>query len=427
MNNSCGGSEVACGSSDTEGWRSDLAASRDLTGGQKQGFAFFLGWFEKWRLARGGALDREGAHAFWRERVRGRPREAWQLEQWAEAMRWLLRWREACSDRGIEGRGVPERMKAAVERAGARRGLARRTRQTYGAWAARYGTWAKTDRRAMEPEAARGFLEDLVGEKRRSFATQRQALCALAFFFKEVCGMTEVDLGVRLRKTQPRVPVVLEVEEILALIAKLTSTWSLPAQLQYAAGLRRSELLSLRIKDIDLGRRTVTVRGGKGDRDRVTVFPEALVGLFERHKRALRELYEADRAAGREGVALPGALSSKMPRASERWEWFWWFPASGESRDPETGVSRRHHLHPSAYGMAIADAARRAGVEKRVTSHALRHSFATHALESGVHLRALQQLLGHADVATTEIYTHVSIGVGGAGIRSPLDLVVGSP
>jgi integrase len=140
----------------------------------------------------------------------------------------------------------------------------------------------------------------------------------------------------------------------------------------------------------------------------VTVFPEALVAPFELRKEALRKIYDADRAAGANGVALPGALGRKMPLAGERWAWFWLFPADHESRDPETGIVRRHHLHESAYGTAISKAAEAAGIEKRVTSHALRHSFATHSLDGGVHLRTLQELLGHADVSQTEIYTHVS-------------------
>jgi integrase len=237
--------------------------------------------------------------------------------------------------------------------------------------------------------------------------------------------MEEVDLGIKLRKTEPRMPVVLDVGEVLALVAKLTATWGVAAQLQYATGLRRAELMRLRIKDVDLKRRTITVRGGKGDKDRVTVFPEALVKVFELRKRALREVFDADRAAGRAGVALPGALGRRMPRAGERWEWFWWFPAEEESPDPKTGVLRRYHLHAGSYSTAISAAAQEAGIEKRVTSHALRHSFATHSLDSGVHLRTLQQLLGHADVKMTEIYTHVSDKVGAAGIRSPLDLVAG--
>ncbi|MGI9244135.1 MAG: integron integrase [Verrucomicrobiales bacterium] len=365
------------------------------------------------------------ANRFWSEKVRAKTRKRWQLDQWMGAMHWYLRWLELCAERGLEVRSVPERMKAAVESAGARRGLARRTRETYASWVVRYGQWTGDARRAMQPEAGREFLIYQVEERKVSFATQKQALCALVFFFKDVCGMEEVDLGVKLRKTQTRIPVVLRLEEVLALVDKLTTTWQPAALLQYAAGLRRSEVMSLRIKDVDLERRTITIRQGKGDKDRVTVFPESLVKPFRLRKEVLRKLYDKDREAGRAGVALPGAWGRKMPRAGERWEWFWFFPADHESNDPESGIRRRHHLHPSAYGTAVSEAARAAGIEKRVTSHALRHSFATHSLDGGVHLRALQELLGHGDVATTEIYTHVSSKMGAAGIRSPLDLTTG--
>jgi integrase len=189
------------------------------------------------------------------------------LEQWKEAMRWYLRWLEICNQKGLEVRSVAERMKVAVESAGARRGLALRTRDCYGGWVVRYGQWAKTAQGAMDPKTARDFLVYQVKERKVSFSTQKQALCALVFFFKDVCGMESVDLEVKLRKTSPRIPVVLEVEEILALVDNLTGTWKPAALLQYAAGLRRSEVMSLRIKDVDLKRRTITIRQGKGDKD----------------------------------------------------------------------------------------------------------------------------------------------------------------
>ncbi|MCB1097171.1 MAG: tyrosine-type recombinase/integrase, partial [Verrucomicrobiae bacterium] len=173
----------------------------------------------------------------------------------------------------------------------------------------------------------------------------------------------------------------------------------------------------------DLARRTITVRAGKGDRDRVTVLPEGLVDDLSRQVTRARILYDSDRAAGRPGVALPGngGLERKMPKAGTRWEWFWLFPAVNESTDPVSGLVRRHHLHTGSYGNAISEAARMAGIAKRVTSHALRHAFATHLLEHGVDLRTIQELLGHEDMHTTEIYTHVAKGVGHSGIRSPLD------
>ena len=392
-------------------------------GGRRAGSSFFSRGSTPGGCRRGLEIGRDAANQFWREKVAPVPREPWQLDQWEAAMRWLLRWGELCRARGVEPTSVAGRLRRAAERVGARRGLARRTRDTYGRWLARYGAFVEEERAAMDPARGRDFLSHLVDVEKLAFSTQKQALCALVFFFKDVCGFEEVDLGVRLRKTQRRVPVVLEAEEVLALIDKLPPRWQDMARLQYGAGLRLSELVRLRVKDIDLARRTVTVRQGKGDRDRATVLPQALVRPFELRLVTLRELFAADRAAGRPGVALPGALGRKMPRAGESWEWFWWFPAKEESADPESGVVRRHHEHGGSYGNAVLAAARAAGIGKRVTSHALRHSFATHSLDAGLHLRALQELLGHADVRTTEIYTHVSRTMGAAGVRSPLDRV----
>jgi len=279
----------------------------------------------------------------------------------------------------------------------------------------------------MDPEVARDWLTQLVGREKMSFSTQKQALNALVFFFREVCGREEVDLEVRLRKTQKRIPVVLDVKELLALVGKLKEPYRLAAELQYGAGLRLKELVSLRIKDVDVERGLVTVRAGKGDRDRTTVLADGLKERISAQMAAARVLFEGDREAGRPGVALPGALSRKMPKAGESWPWFWLFPADKESKDPESGIVRRHYMHPKVYGRAIHDAAAAAGIPKRVGTHALRHSFATHLLEGGTDLRTIQELLGHSDVRTTEIYTHVAKGVNGLGVRSPLDAVALRP
>jgi len=213
---------------------------------------------------------------------------------------------------------------------------------------------------------------------------------------------------------------------------KMESRYGLVAQLQYGAGLRLSEVVSLRVKDVDPERGTVTVRQGKGDKDRITVLPRGLrCALAEQIERA-RLLWRQDREAGVPGVYLPGALARKFRAAAESFEWFWIFPANQLSTDPESGIRRRHHLHGKVYNEAIKRAAKAAGIEKRVTSHALRHSFATHLLESGTDLRTIQEILGHEDITTTEIYLHVAvgpngIGVNGLGVVSPLDLFPESP
>ena len=186
------------------------------------------------------------------------------------------------------------------------------------------------------------------------------------FFYRDVCGYEEVTLNVRFRKTERRIPIVLSTQEVIALIDRLDGAKKVAAQLQYGSGLRRGELVSLRIKDVDTARRTVTVRGGKGDKDRVTVLPECLVPAIEEQKAAARKLFEQDRAANRPGVALSGALGRKHSRAGESWAWFWLFPARSESIDPVSGLKRRHHLHGSVYNEAIREGAAEAEIEKRV-------------------------------------------------------------
>ena len=186
-------------------------------------------------------------------------------------------------------------------------------------------------------------------------------------------------------------------------------------------GFTWSEVVRLRVKDVDLERGTVTVRGGKGDKDRMTVLPKSLLGKVRQQIDEARQLWERDRREGRAGVFLPGALARKFSQAAESFAWFWLFPAKQISMDPESGIERRHHLHGKVYNEAIKRAAEEVGMEKRVTSHALRHSFATHLLESGTDLRKIQELLGHENITTTEIYLHVSMGVHGMGVTSPLD------
>ncbi|MGK0188270.1 MAG: integron integrase [Verrucomicrobiales bacterium] len=428
-----GGSDGNAGSGGGSGmrrvydWRADLEGSRNLSVNEKSGYGFVIGWMEEWRLRQGLAPGVEAARAFWRQQVLVKERAAWQLEGWTEGVRWYLQWLELCEREGGDGRSLPERMKEAVDLAGARRGLAWRTRRTYAGWVARFGAWAGSVERAMDMTVARDWLAMLVKEDGMAFATQKQALNALVFYLRDVCGRTEIDLQVRMRKRQPRIPVVLEVGEVLRLIDKLKNRgngqFQLAAKLQYGSGLRVGELVTLRIKDVDLERRMITVRGGKGDRDRVTVLPESLVEALAAQMVRSRKLYEEDREAGRPGIALPGngGLERKMPKAGTRWEWFWLFPAAKESMDPGSGVERRHHMHAGSYGNAVARAAAEAEIAKRVTPHAFRHAFATHLLESGVDLRTIQQLLGHENVETTEIYTHVAKGVGHTGIRSPLD------
>ncbi len=405
---------------------------RGLTGWERAGFMLVLEWFENFRLRNELPADRVAAQVFWKSEVirEDREREKWQLEQWGDAIQWYLKWLEACSESGADHRSLPERLRAAVHSSGARRGLAERTKQCYGAWAARYARFAGTEQEVMLVTTATRFLTSVVEDEDCAYSTQKQALNALAHFFKYVLGVMEPVFGVKLRDTGTRVPVVLSKPETRKLFEKLGGReqrgahYGLAARLQYGAGLRLSELVRIRVQDVDVGRGTLTVRRGKGDKDRVTVLPQSLLGEIAQQIEQARELWKGDREAGLAGVYLQGALARKFRRAAERFEWFWLFPAKQTSIDPESGTRRRHHLHGKVYNEAIKRAAEEAGIEKRVTSHALRHSFATHLLENGTDLRTIQDLLGHEDISTTEIYLHVATGENGLGVVSPLDRLV---
>jgi site-specific recombinase XerD len=425
-------------------WRKDLAEFRGLTDLERTGFLLLLEWFENFRLRHELPAGRDAANFFWKTDVvrKDRPREEWQLAQWKEAIIWYLKWLEACAEEGADHRSLGERLRAAVYHACSRRGLALRTKQCYGAWAARYAVFAGDESKVMEVETATRFLTSVVVDEDCAYSTQKQALNAVAFFFKYVLDVAEPVFGVKLKKTETRIPVVLSQEETQRVFNELDRVkgcapsdgepqrvpqkrtdgrYGLAARLQYGAGLRVSELVRLRVQDVDLGRGTVTIRGGKGDKDRMSVLPKSLRDDLAGQIRKARELWEGDRELGLGGVYLPGALARKFRRAAETFEWFWLFPAKQISTDPESGMRRRHHLHGTVYNEAIKRAAEAAGIRKRVTSHALRHSFATHLLESGTDLRTIQELLGHEDITTTEIYLHVSMGANGLGVSSPLD------
>lgn len=247
-------------------------------------------------------------------------------------------------------------------------------------------------------------------------------MTALVFFYRDVCGRKEVNLQVKLKKTSRRQPVILTRAELMALMDRLEPLYKRVAMLQYGAGLRISEVVRVRIKDVDLERGVVTVRSGKGDKDRESIIPKCLKEDLTQQIDESRRYWQQDRAAGVAGVYLPDALGRKMPRAAEKFPWHWLFCMDHLSRDSDTGVVRRHHLHEKTYGEAVTRAAERAGILKRVTTHALRHSFATDLLRSGADIRTVQELLGHADVKTTEIYAHaVELG---KGVMSPLDRMV---
>lgn len=271
-----------------------------------------------------------------------------------------------------------------------------------------------------EPEINR-FLTHLATRIHVSASTQSQALSAILFLYKEVIKK-DIDRleGVVRAKKPLRLPVVLTPAEVGRLMSQLDGVPRLMASLLYGAGLRLMECARLRVKDIDFERREITVRDGKGKKDRITMLPESLREPLSIHLRKTKAQHDEDLRRGRGSVELPDALQRKYPRAPEDWLWHWVFPATRFYTDTKSGKLRRHHYHESALQRAVKLAARRAGLQKRVTCHTLRHSFATHLLEAGQDIRTIQELLGHSDVSTTMIYTHV-LNRGGKGVLSPLD------
>ena len=297
------------------------------------------------------------------------------------------------------------------------------TERVYVSWYKRFVRWAGLKHPAtLGGDSVERWLSHLATEGEVSASTQRQALAAILFLYQQVLGMKLpwLDNVTRAKQSQ-RLPCVLTRPEVQRVLAQLPdSAPGIILRLCYGAGLRLSEGLRLRVKDVDLDQRTVTVRAGKGDKDRVTVLPASLVPAFAQQLAQRRKLHDVDLARGMVDVELPHALAKKYPNACREWGWQWVFAAADYSTDPRTGSRRRHHAHPKTVQRYMQQAVRQAGVHKPATVHTLRHSFATHLLESGQDIRTIQTLLGHADVSTTMIYTHVA-STGASGVRSPLD------
>lgn len=298
-----------------------------------------------------------------------------------------------------------------------------RTEESYVQWCRRFvlfhGKRHPADMGAAEVQA---FLTHLAVHGEVAAATQNQARSALLFLYKELLGVQLPWLDeVVTAKGRRRLPVVLSPQEARNLLQHVSGTPWLVASLLYGGGLRLLEGLRLRVKDVDFAGRGLTVREGKGGKDRVTVLPEALLLPLQDQLARVKALHERDLAAGRGNVQLPDALDRKYPGAARSWAWQFVFPSATLSVDPRSGAERRHHLHEATVQKAVAAAARAAGIAKPVSPHVLRHSFATHLLQAGHDIRTVQELLGHADVRTTMVYTHVLMKAG-LGVRSPLDL-----
>lgn len=302
------------------------------------------------------------------------------------------------------------------------RGMSYRTEQTYCDWIKRFILFHnKRHPNEMGVEEIRAFLTHLVVEQNVARSTQNQALHSILFLYKQVLNIELPFIGtLPIAKKQPRLPVVFTREEAQTILSHLSGEKWLMASLLYGSGLRLSECLRLRIKDIDFDQNIITVREGKGGKDRVTMLPQPIKEPLQQHLVNVRKAHEKDLAEGFGAVTLPFALTRKYPQAATEWKWQYVFPAPHRSRDPRNGEIRRHHLDPSVLQKSVKEAIQQSQIPKHGSCHTFRHSFATHLLEAGYDIRTVQELLGHSDVKTTMIYTHV-LNRGGLSVRSPLD------
>ena len=298
----------------------------------------------------------------------------------------------------------------------------RRTERAYVYWVKRFLThYGQRDPAGMGAGEIRAYLSHLAVNERVSASTQNQALCALVFLYGRVLGLDLESLeDIEWAKAPKRLPVVLTRGEVRSLLEAMSGVPQLVCRILYGGGLRLVECLSLRVKDIDFERNELTIRDGKGAKDRVSVLPSSCRHDLQEHLQRVRRLHEEDLGRGQGRASLPFALAQKYRNADREWAWQYVFPASSHYTDPHTGLQHRHHLHETVVQKAMAEALRRSGLTKPATPHTLRHSFATHLLDSGYDIRTVQELLGHSDVQTTMIYTHV-LNRGGRGVRSPAD------
>lgn len=304
------------------------------------------------------------------------------------------------------------------------RQYARSTEKSYVGWYRDYVHFhgLRHPAEMAEPEVE-AFLTHLARNRKVAPATQNQALNALIFFYRKVLNVDLKGIDALRARERKKIPVVLRADEVREVLENFPpkSVWLLQASLLYGCGLRVMECLSLRVKDLDLVAKTLTVQQAKGDKSRILTLPDRLVSDLERQLAYAEQMHLLDRRNDAPGIAVPNALAKKYPSAPTSWKWFWIFPSARVSKDPVSGIVRRHHLHPGSFSNVLSAAvARSKSVTKRVTAHVFRHSFATHMLLDGVDLRSIQEVLGHANVTTTEIYTHVVKAMQGK-LRSPLD------
>jgi len=411
-------------------WQEALVGIRDRK--TRESVRITVRWYLGWCKSREQKVSIASAVEFLTEMQDRKQPLDWALQQWKDSLRWFFKEaRRQKFPRQCPYPPAPEQHdpieeienpweKLLVTRLRKDNRLLR-TEQTYRGWLKRYLRWLGTrDPKEAGEGGMEGFLEHLAVKELVAFNTQRQALNALIYFYRNTLEMDLGKLNFKRARERRRLPVVLSVEEIERLLAVMKGTPSIMAQLAYGSGLRVSELVRLRVKDIDLDRRQVNVRSGKGNKDRMTTLAGVAVPFLRKHLESLQIQFDDDRQRDLPGVFLPDALARKYPNAGIQFPWQWLFPTTSLQRDPRTGIHRRHHVTDNSFQQAVSRAAKSAGLRKRVSPHVLRHSFATHLLEGGTDIRTVQDLLGHAKVETTQIYLHV-MNKPGLGVRSPLD------
>lgn len=436
-----------------EDWVGELAQSQ-LPERQKRSWEITLRWYLSFcRRGRVGVTV-ESAREFITWAQQDKQAQAWQVAGWKEAINWFFRAAKnhvpgsRCQFPGENHRSaaplpiVPQRgegeaignqqsaignspspsWKSAFLTVVRRRNYSYRTEQSYLVWIQRFARFCRSnDLAARGTEDVKAFLDELARDERLSASSQRQALNAVVFLLREVYGKELGDFSdYRRARIRTHAPSWLTFNEVTALLEQLDEPWRLLTCVAFGAGLRLMELLRLRVKDVDLEQEIITVRAGKGNRDRLTTLAHAVVEPLRTHLARVRRLYEQDRQAGVAGVWLPDGLERKYPKAGEEWPWFWLWPDDHLSVDPRTGIQRRHHLSDRLFQIRIKDAATKARLNKRVTPHVLRHSFASQSLDGGMDIGVLKELLGHKSIETTMIYAH-AMRKPGLGVKSPLD------
>ncbi len=306
------------------------------------------------------------------------------------------------------------------------KGYSHRSERSYRSWIIRYIDFCVRNPAGTSQDKVRGFLTYLVRDLNNSHCTQKLALNAISFLYKEILKQELGELGTFPKSTRARkLPVVLSQDELRRLLNNITGIHHTICSLLYGCGLRLNEALNIRIKDLDFDRQVITIRSGKGNKDRTVMMPPPLINALKNQIDVVDRLHNEDLANGVGEVYMPNTLAKKFPNAAKEVAWQFVFPSSKPGPEPYTGIIRRHHIHDSAVGKALRAAKKKAGINKDFKSHALRHSFATHLLESGTDIRTLQELLGHEDVRTTQIYTHVMVN-GALSTRSPLENIAHS-